>query len=211
MRRRHLGIAVVAAAILCLGLLLPGLLDRAQVPAPNHDLLGDAVWGPRTHPAPDFVLRNQGGHEVDLRQFRGSVVLLTFMDSLCTTDCPVEAAELHLAQQRLGRAASPVILIVTTDPEGDSPASIQKFASKYHLRPPYEWLNGSTAALAKVWREYQIEVSSASTHSSAIYLIDRFGDEREGWGVPFPPQDFVKSVRALATRYYGGWRWPWAF
>jgi cytochrome oxidase Cu insertion factor (SCO1/SenC/PrrC family) len=131
------------------------------------------------------------------------------MDSLCTTDCPVEAAELQLMQRNLGKQLTPTIVIVSTDATGDTPANIRKFVSKYHLSAPLEWLTGSRAELARVWRKYGIEVTSASVHSSAIYLIDRWGDEREGWGIPFPVTIFNRSVRVLVAHYSTGWRWPW--
>src|SRR5487761_1128015 len=204
-RRALLIIPILVAA----ALILPGYLDQAAVPPPTRLLVGDAGWSSGSHPAPDFTLPTWQGGEFRLAAQRGRVVLLTFMDSLCTTDCPVEAAELHLMQLRLGRLLSPTIVIVSTDPTGDSPGNIRAFVARYHLAAPFEWLTGSRAQLAKVWRDYGIEVTGASTHSSAIYLIDRWGNEREGWGIPFPTSDFDRSVRVLDAQYRSGWRWPW--
>lgn len=207
---RVIRVALLAVPVVVVAaLVLPGFLDQAAVPPPTKQLLGDAVWSPGSHPAPDFVLQKWTGGDFRLSDRRGQVVLLTFMDSLCATDCPVETAELHLMQRQLGKRLSPVIVIVSTDPAGDTSANIRKFVTKYHLSAPFEWLTGSRAELAKVWRKYGIEVTSASTHSSAIYLIDRWGDEREGWGIPFPVADFDRSVRALVAHYSTGWRWPW--
>lgn len=207
---RTRGLALSALALLIgAALAVPGFLDQPAVPPPNQKLVGDAVWSPGSHPAPDFALTQWTGGEFHLSNLRGRVVLLTFMDSLCTTDCPVEAAELHLMQLHLGKRLSPVIVVVSTDPAGDTSANIRKFVSKYHLGAPFDWLTGSRAELATVWRDFDIEVTSASTHSSAIYLIDRWGDEREGWGIPFPEGVFDRSVRALVAHYSTGWRWPW--
>lgn len=207
MRARWLAGALVPVAIAAL--VLPGLLDEAAIPAPNQKLVGDAVWSPGRHPAPSFALPTWEGGTFRLASLRGRVVLLTFMDSLCTTDCPVEAAELHLMQRDVGQHLSPTIVIVSTDPVGDTPANIRKFVAKYHVGAPFQWLTGSRSQLAKVWRAYDIEVTDASNHSSAIYLIDSWGDEREGWGIPFPQSDFDQSVRALVAHYNTGWRWPW--
>lgn len=208
MRARKLALLAVPLVVAA-ALILPGVFDQAAVPPPTKKLVADAVWSPGSHPAPDFVLPRWRGGNFRLSDLRGQVVLLTFMDSLCTTDCPVEAAELHLMQRNLGEQLTPTIVIVSTDATGDTPANIRNFVSKYHLSAPLEWLTGSRAELAKVWRKYGIEVTSASVHSSAIYLIDRWGDEREGWGIPFPVTVFNRSVRVLVAHYSTGWRWPW--
>ncbi|HVC39021.1 MAG TPA: SCO family protein [Candidatus Dormibacteraeota bacterium] len=209
MRGRYALLGLLAAVI-ALGLVLPGLVDQTALPTPNGRLIGDAVWSAGSHPAPGFTLANQKRGVTRLWDLKGQVVLLTFMDSLCLTDCPIEAAELSLMQRQLGPGLAPLILIVSTDPAGDTASNIHKFVARYHLGQPYLWLTGSAGQLRRVWREYGIVVSSASTHSSAIYLIDRWGDEREGWGVPFPSTEFERSVRVLEAHYSTGWRWPWA-
>jgi cytochrome oxidase Cu insertion factor (SCO1/SenC/PrrC family) len=208
MRARKLALLAIPVVIAA-ALILPGVLDQAAVPPPTKTLVADAVWSPGSHPAPNFALPNWHGGTFHLDALRGRVILLTFMDSLCTTDCPVEASELHLMQRHLEKRLTPVIVIVSTDPAGDTSANIRKFAAKFHLSAPFEWLTGSQAEVAKVWRKYGIEVTGATTHSSAIYLIDRWGDEREGWGIPFPVTVFDRSVRVLMARYSTGWRWPW--
>jgi len=209
MRGRY-ALLVVLVAAAGSALILPGLLDQTALPTPNRGLVGDAVWSAGSHPAPDFTLANQAGGAIRLANLKGRVVLLTFMDSLCLTDCPIEAAELSLMQRQLGKALSPLIVIVSTDPVGDTVANIHRFVTRYRLSRPFVWLIGSASQLRPVWREYGISVSSASTHSSAIYLIDRLGYEREGWGVPFPSSEFEQSVRVLEAHYSTGWRWPWA-
>ncbi|MGH7609731.1 MAG: SCO family protein [Candidatus Dormibacteria bacterium] len=207
---RRLWLALVAlVAAVAAALVLPGILDQPSVPAPTAKLVGDAVWKPATHPAPNFTLPTPSGSQVRLSSLRGHMVLVTFMDSLCTTDCPVEATELSLMQRKVKLSQRPIILIVSTDPAGDTPANVNKFIARYHLGAPYYWLVGTRAQLAAVWRHYDIEVTSASTHSSAIYLIDRWGNERVGWGIPFPVSDFDQSVRRLSAHYSPGWRWPW--
>jgi cytochrome oxidase Cu insertion factor (SCO1/SenC/PrrC family) len=207
--RAHWLAAALVPLVIAGAVVLPGFLDQAAIPPPSHGLVGDAVWSAGSHPAPTFTLRTWQGDAFHLASLRGRVVLLTFMDSLCTTDCPVEAAELHLMQRDLGPRITPTIVIVSTDPAGDTSTNIRKFVSKYHLGAPFDWLTGSRTQLARVWRDYDIEVTTASNHSSAVYLIDRWGDEREGWGIPFPVNEFNQSVRTLAAHYNTGWRWPW--
>lgn len=42
--------------------------------------------------APNFQLTDQNGSPVNLSDFRGNVVVLTFMDSKCQDTCPLTAA-----------------------------------------------------------------------------------------------------------------------
>ena len=53
-------------------------------------------------PAPAFSLTDQSGSQRSLGSFAGHTVLLTFLDPVCTTDCPIIAQELRLTDQLLG-------------------------------------------------------------------------------------------------------------
>src|SRR6185437_6431698 len=53
-------------------------------------------------PAADFTLTSQAGRPVSLSSLRGKVVLLTFLDPVCTTDCPLIAQEMRSADAMLG-------------------------------------------------------------------------------------------------------------
>ena len=56
--------------------------------------------------APAFSLTGQHGQAVTLASLRGKVVLLTFLDPVCTSDCPLIAQEFRQACQLL--SADPV-------------------------------------------------------------------------------------------------------
>ncbi len=58
-------------------------------------------------PAPGFSLTDQRGRTVSLASLRGKVVLMTFLDPVCTTDCPVIAQELKQAGRMLGAGRTP--------------------------------------------------------------------------------------------------------
>src|SRR6266498_4704126 len=51
--------------------------------------------------APDFQLTDQNGSLINLSDFRGKVVVLTFMDSKCIDTCPLTAAQLRQAYRQL--------------------------------------------------------------------------------------------------------------
>jgi hypothetical protein len=87
-----------------LGLIILGAAPMAAAQAsPNADpILAQAIAGssvPLNFPAKEFQLTDQHGRTVSLASLRGKVVLLTFLDPVCTTDCPLIAQEFRTAGQ----------------------------------------------------------------------------------------------------------------
>ena len=73
-------------------------------------------------PAPEFVLRDQQDQSTSLAQFRGKVVVLTFIDPECTQICPLTTQSMAEALKILGPdAASQVQLLgIDANPSEDS-------------------------------------------------------------------------------------------
>ena len=99
-----------------LGLIILGAAPMAVAQAnPNADpILAESIAGssaPLNFPAKGFQLTDQHGQLVSLASLRGKVVLLTFLDPVCTTDCPLIAQEFRAAGQLLGAASSRVELV----------------------------------------------------------------------------------------------------
>ena len=81
--------------------------ERGPDPGPGHR-------GQQRHlnlPAPGFSLTDQDGHTVSLASLRGKVVLMTFLDPVCTTDCPIIAQEFKQTGQLLGAQDKNVELV----------------------------------------------------------------------------------------------------
>jgi protein SCO1/2 len=204
--RRLFVLAVASAAVVgvVVGVLLHNefgssrALARPSLPA----LYGEATWRSGEVPAPPFRLRDQHGKIVRLTALRGSSVVVAFMDSLCTSECPIEAAQFAAALRPLSGRAKPRLVIVSVD-LADSPASVARAARKWHLPAGFEWLLGTHAQLAPVWRAYGITVRPTKggdvEHSDAFYVIDRNGDERAGFLSPFIPGLLTRDLRRLAT------------
>ena len=77
---------------------------RASHPGADP-ILAQAINGsgaPLNLPAPGFRLTDQSGRPMTLASLRGKVVLLTFLDPVCTSDCPLIAQEFRAAGQMLG-------------------------------------------------------------------------------------------------------------
>ncbi|MBV8218149.1 MAG: SCO family protein, partial [Solirubrobacterales bacterium] len=168
-----------------------------------------ASWPANSRPAPPFVLRDQTGHTVSVARYRGRPVILTFTDPLCRNLCPLEA---HLLNQVVGEmpaAQRPVILAISVDVWADSRKDLLQDERRWELVPEWHWAVGSPAALAKVWKHYEIGVSVTTkkiagatinyiTHTEAAYVIDSTGHERALFVWPFYPQDLRHTLAQLS-------------
>jgi cytochrome oxidase Cu insertion factor (SCO1/SenC/PrrC family) len=198
-----------AAAILGVGIgvafhnRLAGGAAAAQAPALAVPALrGQATWPAGKRPAPAFALHDQQGHRVALTALRGRTVLLMFEDSLCRQACPLEGKMVGAALRRVPSARRPHVVVVSVDPAGDTPHSIALAVRKWHLPAgsSVSWLLGTHARLAAVWHAYGIAVLPVRgdiLHSTALYVIDRHGDERAGFLVPFLPPQLAADLSSL--------------
>jgi cytochrome oxidase Cu insertion factor (SCO1/SenC/PrrC family) len=83
----------------------PGEMSGSQAGAAGANPALDPGSSLGDQPAPGIALRNQFGQPMSLRQFRGKVVILAFVDSECTTICPLTTVSMVQARQTLGPAA----------------------------------------------------------------------------------------------------------
>jgi len=204
--RRMFVLAVASAAIVGIGMgvLLHNVFgsSRAQARPSLPALYGQATWASGTVHAPPFSLRDQDGKLVRLGALRGRTVVVAFMDSWCTSECPIEAAQFAAAFRSLPASVRPQLVVVSVD-LADTPTSVARAARKWHLPDGFEWLLGTHAQLAPVWRAYGIAVRPTKggdvEHSDAFYVIDRNGDERAGFLSPFIPGLLTHDLRRLAT------------
>ncbi len=160
---------------------------------------GSAIWPAHSLRAAGFTLRDQNGRLFSLAAQRGTVVLVTFMDSRCTTLCPLEGAYLRQARAQAPKGLPLELVVVSTDPSGDTPASVKAFAARYGWTGTWSWswLLGTQAQLAPVWRAYGVGVDSASAHTSVAVLVSRNGYQRAAFGVPFSRWELAADLRLL--------------
>ena len=76
---------------------------------------------------------------MSLASLRGKVVLLTFLDPVCTTDCPLIAQEFRAAGQLLGAASKQVELVaIVANPVYHQVAYTQAFDRQEQPEPGAE-------------------------------------------------------------------------
>jgi cytochrome oxidase Cu insertion factor (SCO1/SenC/PrrC family) len=133
--------------------------------------------------APDFTLTNQFGEKISLNAFRGKVIILAFTDSECTTICPLTTESMLAAKQLLGPAGRQVQLIaVDANPGATAVSDVMSYSRSHWMVNQWDFLTGSRAQLASVWKAYDIYVAIEKgqvDHTPAVYIIDTRGREQK--------------------------------
>jgi cytochrome oxidase Cu insertion factor (SCO1/SenC/PrrC family) len=183
------------AGVGAIGLIILGAAPMAAAQAnPVADtILAQAIDGsaaPLNFRAPAFTLTDQHGRTVTLASLRGKVVLLTFLDPVCTSDCPLEAQEFRAAGRLLGAAGKQVELVaIVANPVDYQVGYTRAFDQQEGLTnvPNWLYLTGSLGQLQAVWHNYgiaaDIEPAGAMIgHSEVAFAIDQAGQVRTELG-----------------------------
>jgi cytochrome oxidase Cu insertion factor (SCO1/SenC/PrrC family) len=203
--------AVAALAIIALGAapMAAAAANRTADPILALAIAGDS--SALNAPAPAFQLTNQNSQPVSLASLRGKVVLMTFLDPVCTSDCPIIGAEFKEAGVLLGAADKHVELVaVVANPTYRSVAFTQAFDREEGLNsvPNWLYLTGSLSQLGQVWRQYGITVENLpagamSAHNDLAVVIDRTGHIREELGAdPGPGTASTQSSFSVLLSQY---------
>ena len=171
-----------------IGVIIIGALPMATAQASRSasPILAEAVDGssaPLHSLAPGFALTDQNGQRVSLASLHGKAVLLTFLDPVCTSNCPLEAQEFREAGVLLGSDASKVELVaVNLNPLYNGLAYTRAFDREQQLSHVRNWeyLTGSPAQLRPVWRSYgqvaqTLPAGSMVGHIDTAFVIDPSG------------------------------------
>ena len=171
-----LGITVTVVAPLALAAALARSADASAVTADSSG--GLRRIPPRAAPAFRFV--DQRGEQVSTASLRGKIIVLTFLDPVCNTDCPLVAAQLALADRELGPLADRVEFVaLNTNPVFNRVADVATFTRSHYLAdlPNWHFVTGSVDAVDRTLVAYGITVvvpaAGMIEHSEAIYFITR--------------------------------------
>lgn len=189
------------------GLVLLGAVPMvaAEASGTATPILAQAVDGsnaPLTGPAPAFVLSDQFGKRVSMASLRGKVVLLTFLDPVCVTDCPLIAQEFREAAQLLAGQRHRVELVaVNLNPLYTDLSYVQAFDREERLTGIANWryLTGTLAQLKPIWRHYGVVSATDPAgamlgHSDAAFVIGPDGRLRSELG--FNPGPGTEATEA---------------
>jgi len=164
-------------------------MAMAQAHGSADPIIAQAIDGnaaPLDFEAPAFTLTDQYGRPASLAGLRGKAVLLTFLDPVCTSDCPLIAQEFRQADQMLGSTARDVELVaIVANPLYHSVGYTQAFDRQENLTtlPNWLYLTGSVAQLQEAWKDYSVTAQilpagGMTAHSDVAFVIDRAGHTR---------------------------------
>lgn len=156
--------------------------------------------------APPLALRNYLGERVNIDEYRGKAVLVTFLYTHCPDVCPLITSQLRVAQNQLGAQASKAqIIAVSVDPKGDTKESIAAFLSKHEMTGRMKYLVGTPHELAAAWSAWGVGSERDAqnpefvNHSGLIYGITGSGKRATIYAASFSPGEVVHDVPVLAA------------
>jgi protein SCO1 len=175
--------------------------------AKSASFLGNELAPPK--PEPSLSLRNYLGRRVNIAQYRGKALLVTFIYDHCPDVCPLIVAKLRVAQNLMGSrtAAKAQIIAVSVDPRGDTPKTVAAFLKAHEMIGRMQYLLGSARELGQVWQRWGVgserdaEDPDIVNHSALVYGIDASGDLKTVYiGSSFNPREVAHDVPLLAAQ-----------
>jgi protein SCO1 len=196
--RRSIVLVIGVSAVVALVLLY--VLDVSP-PIPQQSPL------PRIAAAPEFTLTSQDGAPVALAQFRGKVVAVTFIYTLCANTCPVLTPMMSFVQDRLGAdfGQEIVFISITVDPERDTPQVLKEYAQAFGANPAgWFFVTGAPDVIRDVTRRYGVFAAKAADgnidHTFLTSVIDPRGVLRVQYlGVRFDPEELRRDLLSLVN------------
>jgi protein SCO1 len=160
---------------------------------------------PKIALAPEFSLTSQDGSQVTLADFRGKVVAVTFIYTLCTSTCPVLTPTMSFVQDQLGPNFGTKIAFVsiTVDPERDTPEVLKEYAHAFGANlAGWAFLTGTPDAIRDVTRRYGVFASTTANgdveHTFLTSIVDPSGMLRVQYvGVRFDPDELRRDLLSL--------------
>lgn len=154
---------------------------------------------------PNVLVQTQKGTSMRFYDdlIKGKVVLINFMFTSCTSQCPLTTANLVKVEEALGeRLGRDVVMIsVSVDPSVDTPAVLEKYSRRYNTKPGWYFVTGSRQDIDLIRRRLGgLDNSGDKTQHTGILV---YGKESTGQWAATPamaqPKTIVRSVLRLAN------------
>ncbi len=209
--RLVLPILVILVIVGGAALLIAGT-SKSSTPtlAGSHAVKGGSFEGLEASPpkpAYPVVLRNYLGQKINITQYRGKAVLLTFLYTNCPDICPIITANLRVAQNLMSKQEDEKLQIVavSVDPRGDTPKKVAAFLARHGMTGRMQYLIGSASELSKVWATWGVgserdaEQPQFINHTGEVYGISASGKIMTLYSANFKPSQIAHDVPLLAS------------
>jgi len=185
-----LGLALAAGTFMALRMQAPSEPEFALVlPAPN--------------PVPEFSLVNQEGQPIDQTVFEGQWDLVFFGFTHCPDICPTTLQVLAAAKtelQKKGQLPLPRIVLVSVDPERDSPEVPKQYVDYFGvdnlgITGTLDEITKLTSGLGIFFEKQQSDTENyAVDHSAAVLVIDPDGGFEALFSGPHVVENYVHDL-----------------
>jgi protein SCO1/2 len=162
---RRLGMIGVIAGSFAIGAIAAFLqlhgCDAVRSQVPGRALVG----GP-------FSLTSHTGKRVTDKDFAGKYMLIYFGFTYCPDVCPSGLQVMAAAIDKLGSDAQKIVpILITVDPERDTPEQLAKYVPQFH--PRLVGLTGTAEEIRQVAKAYRVYYNKVKDEkSSAGYTVD---------------------------------------
>jgi len=175
--------------------------NALHMPAPGEDI-------------PDFTFTDQGGKRISIRQYRGKVLLVTFIYTRCPFPdfCPRMSSNFAEIYKQLGdnpALASARLLSISFDPEHDTPKVLRDYGfSVAHTHAPalfdkWEFAAPKAADLPKIADFFALTVKPEGgliTHNLSTAVIGPDGKIVKWYhGSDWQVSDLIKDATAATS------------
>lgn len=152
----------------------------------------------------DLSLVGTDGKTKTLADYSGKVVVAFFGFTQCPDVCPTALAQLAQVMQTLGADADRVqVLLITVDPERDTPAIMREYVKAFD--PRFEGLTGTLAQVRQTAGSFKAYFAKSPRpdgdysvdHTAAFYLFDAKGQTRVLLNNSASNDVLVHDIRAL--------------
>ena len=178
-------VALLAVVLVVLSQNGSGPVVQSGTLASNPNLDPGSAPSP-VRAAPGFTLTDETGRTIRLDQYRGKVVILSFIDSECQTICPLTSTAMLDAQRALGAAGKDVqLLAVNANWKSIQVDDVLNYTELHGMSGRWHFLTGSLSQLNRVWsayglNEYALEEkqhlnTTMINHVAATFVIDPEG------------------------------------
>ena len=150
-----------------------------------------------------FQLTDQDGNTVTDQTYKGRLMLIYFGFTYCPDACPTALGVMSAALDQLDVSADRVVpILITVDPERDTPAVLKDYVSNFH--PRMVGLTGTPAQIAQVAKAYRVFYQKAPgatgeeylmDHTLLIYLMDGEGKYIAHFGPDAKPEQIADEIR----------------
>jgi protein SCO1/2 len=134
---------------------------------------------------------------------RDRPVLVNFFFTGCQAVCPTQTAQLALLQAEIAKrqpltGPQPLLISVSLDPYGDTPASIRAYAERFGLvlgdKGNWLMLSGRQEELSAVWRAFDQDNGDPSQHASLFWIGHPISKRWTRADVTTPPSVLLKLL-----------------